>query len=78
VNKRRPDLETMRRESQWATWQVDRSWLHRRPVPARVATVVDSGSGPGGLPRVVIAALFVALGIVGAGLLTVGIETGIL
>jgi hypothetical protein len=65
-----------RRASQWATWQIDRS-LPRgasvRPVLERVAAPAPSRNG---LAWMLGAAGFLALGVVGAGLLSVGIERG--
>jgi hypothetical protein len=67
-----------RREAQWATWQMDRSWPHRWGAPTPIERVLDRAPQRKDLPWIFASALFVALGVVGAGLLTVGIEKGLL
>jgi hypothetical protein len=70
--------ETARRESQWATWQMDRSWPDRSHLrrPAEPPSV--SAVARGDMQWKLTAAAFLALGVVAAGLLTVGIERGLL
>jgi hypothetical protein len=67
-----------RRAAQWATWQIDRS-LPRGPA---APLVIECGPAPAasrvGLAWMLGAAGFLALGVVGAGLLSVGIERGLL
>jgi hypothetical protein len=67
-----------RREAQWATWQMDRSWAQRWAAPTPLERVLDRAPHRKDLPWIFASVLFVALGVVGAGLLTVGIEKGLL
>jgi hypothetical protein len=73
-----PFRETARREAQWATWQMDRSWPDWSTSRARGEPMPVAEVGHNGLPWTLCAAGFVAVGIVAAGLLAVGIERGLL
>lgn len=67
-----------RREAQWPTWQMDRSWPQRSAVRTNIECVSVGASRRSGLPWTLGAAGFLALAIAAAGLLTVGIERGLL
>src|SRR5580658_7761324 len=68
----------VRREAQWPTWQMDRSWPERSP--ARISIECVSVGAPRQIrrPWTLGAAGFLALGVAAAGLLAVGIERGLL
>jgi hypothetical protein len=78
LSPRDASQERARREAQWPTWQMDRPSLEGWRAPGPVEDQEASGSERKDLSWVLASALFVALGVVGAGLLTVGIETGLL
>ena len=67
-----------RREAQWATWQMDRSWPAQSPVRMTVECMSVGAARAKSLPWTLGAAGFMALGVAGAGLLAVGIERGLL
>jgi hypothetical protein len=75
---RDPDRETARRDAQWATWQMDRSWPERSGMRTTGEGRPVADIRRNGLPWILCAAGFVAVGIVAAGLLAVGIERGLL
>jgi hypothetical protein len=67
-----------RRASQWATWQVDRSLPRGAAVRPVIERICEPAASRSGLAWMLGAAGFLALGVVGAGLLSVGIERGLL
>ena len=70
--------EAIRREAQWPTWQTDRSWPDAAAVRMPVDRASRTAAPHDSLPWTLGAAGFLALGIIAAGLLTVGIERGLL
>jgi hypothetical protein len=70
--------ERLRRESQWGTWQMDRSWPERSSVQTIQEGLSDGEERRNTLSWTLVAAGFLAVGIVGAGLLAVGLEKGLL
>jgi hypothetical protein len=76
--KREPNPETVRREAEWPTWQMDRSWPEGSATRMSIEHTPVSEAPRTGLAWVLGAAGFLALGIVVAGLLAVGIEKGLL
>jgi hypothetical protein len=67
-----------RREAQWPTWQMDRSWPQRSAARVNIECVSVGAARRKSLPWTLSAAGFVALGVAAAGLLAVGIERGLL
>ena len=76
--KRDLTLERARREAQWPTWQMDRSWPDRMAARTTIERASVSAVRRASLPWTLGAAGFLALGVVAAGLLAVGIERGLL
>lgn len=68
----------IRREAQWPTWQMDRSWPSRSAARTTIECMPVGAARRHGLPWTLGAAGFLALGVAAAGLLTVGIERGLL
>jgi hypothetical protein len=68
----------IRREAQWPTWQMDRSGPARTAVRTTIECLPVAAARRTGLPWTLGTAGFLALGVAAAGLLTVGIERGLL
>jgi hypothetical protein len=76
--KRDCKQEALRRESQWGTWQMDRSWPERFAVRTSHEGMSERQGRRSSPSWTLVAAGFVAVGIVAAGLVAVGLEKGLL
>ena len=78
LRMKRDSASSARRASQWATWQIDRSLPRNAAARPMIQSAPEPATSTAGLAWMLGAAGFLALGVVGAGLLSVGIERGLL